>query len=216
MKSILIIGIGRFGKHLALDFMELGNEVMVVDQDEAVLEELTSLVTTAQIGDCKDENVMRSLGVNNFDLCFVTVSSDFQSSLEITSLLKECGAKYVVAKADRDIHAKFLLRNGADEIIYPERDMARKASRRFSARNAFDYLELTDEYAIFEIPTPAAWVGKNLRELGVRTKYGINIIATKAGIKVTPVTKADNVFKQGDHLVITGNQKEVVKVLEKL
>ena len=115
MKSILIIGIGRFGKHLALDFMELGNEVMVVDQDEAVLEGLASQVTTVQIGDCKDEEVIRSLGVNNFDLCFVTVSSDFQSSLEITSLLKECGAKYVVAKADRDIHAKFLLRNGADE-----------------------------------------------------------------------------------------------------
>ena len=216
MKSILIIGIGRFGKHLALDFMELGNEVMVVDQDEAVLEGLTSHVTSVQIGDCKDENVMHSLGVNNFDLCFVTVSSDFQSSLEITSLLKECGAKYVVAKADRDIHAKFLLRNGADEIIYPERDMARKASRRFSARNAFDYLELTAEYAMFEIQTPASWVGKNLRELAVRTKYGINVIATKADMKVTPLTKADYVFKQDEHLVITGNQKEVVKVLEKL
>lgn len=216
MKSILIIGIGRFGKHLALDFMELGNEVMVVDQDEAVLEGLTSQITTTQIGDCKDENVINSLGVNNFDLCFVTVSNDFQSSLEITALLKEYGAKYVVAKANRDIHAKFLLRNGADEVIYPERDMARRVSRRFSARHSFDYLELTPEYAMFEIKTPAAWVGRNVRELAVRMKYGINVIATKSGMRVTPLTTADYVFKPDEHLIITGSQKEVIRLLERL
>ncbi|MDD2429005.1 MAG: TrkA family potassium uptake protein [Eubacteriales bacterium] len=216
MKSILIIGVGRFGRHLALDFMELGNEVMIVDQDEAVIESLSGQVTTAQIGDCKDEHVMRSLGVNNFDLCFVTVSSDFQSSLEVTSLLKECGAKYVVSKADREIHEKFLLRNGADEVIHPERDMARKASRRFSARNAFDYLELTSEYALFEIKMPGAWVGKSVRELAVRTKYGINVIATKINMRVTPLVNADHVFKEDEHLIITGDQKEVVKILERL
>jgi trk system potassium uptake protein len=216
MKSILIIGIGRFGKHLALDFMELGNEVMIVDQDEAMLEGLASQVTTTMIGDCKDENVIQSLGVNNFDLCFVTVSSDFQSSLEITALLKENGAKYVVAKADRDIHAKFLLRNGADEVIYPERDMARRATRRFSAKNAYEYLELTPEYAVFEIKTPLSWAGKSVRDLAVRTKYGISIIATKINGKIVPLSNADTVLKAEDHLVVTGNQKEVIRVLEKL
>ncbi len=216
MKSILIVGIGRFGKHLATSFAELGNEVMVVDQDDEAVAGLAPLVTATQIGDCKDEEVVKSLGVNNFDLCFVCIAGDFQSSLEVTSLLKENGAKYVVSKAERDIHAKFLLRNGADEVIYPERDMARKTSRRFSARNAFDYMELTPEYAVFEIATPESWAGRTVRDLAVRTRYGFNIIATKVSGKVIPLTNPDHVFKQEEHLVVTGSQKEVVRALERL
>ena len=124
MKSILVIGLGRFGRHLAIKLTELGNEVMVVDTNEDAVDKITGIVTRAHIGDCMDEDVLRSLGVSNFDICFVCISNNFQSSLEITSLLKDLGAPYVVSKTDRDIHAKFLLKIGADDGIYPGRDMA--------------------------------------------------------------------------------------------
>ena len=216
MKSILIIGIGRFGKHLATYFSELGNEVMVVDQDEAAVEDLASIVTTTHIGDCKDPEVIRMLGVNNFDLCFVCIGDDFQSSLEITSLLKEHEAKYVVSKAERDVHAKFLLRNGADEVIYPERDMARKTSRRFSARNVFDYMEITPEYAVFEIPVPASWAGKSPGELAIRARYNINVVATKTDSRVIPLTNPNRPFHPDEHLLVIGLQKDLIKTLDRL
>ena len=216
MKSILIIGIGRFGKHLATYFPELGNEVMVVDQDEAAVEDLASIVTTTHIGNCKDPEVIRMLGVNNFDLCFVCIGEDFQSSLEVTSLLKEHGAKYVISKAQCDVHAKFLLRNGADEVIYPERDMARKTSRRFSARNVFNYTEINSEYAVIEINTPASWVGKSPSELAIRARYDVNIIATKEDNRVTPLTNPNRLFRKEEHLLLIGQQKELIKSLDKL
>ena len=216
MKSILIIGIGRFGKHLATYFSELGNEVMVVDQDEEAVGGMASIVTTTHIGDCKAPEVIKMLGVNNFDLCFVCIGDDFQSSLEVTSLLKENGAKYVISKAERDVHAKFLLRNGADEVIYPERDMARTTSRRFSAHNVFDYMEITPEYALFEIPTPASWVGKSPSELAIRAHYDINIIATKEDNRITPVTNPSRLFRQGEQLLVLGQQKVMIKTLDRL
>lgn len=154
MKSILIIGMGRFGTHLCMDLSKLDNEIMIVDREEEKLEDLLPYVTSAKIGDCTNEKVMKSLGVGNFDLCFVCIGSNFQSSLEITSLLKEFGASYVVSKANRDIHAKFLLRNGADEVIYPDRDIAEKVAVRFSANQVFDYVELGDGYSIYEVCTP--------------------------------------------------------------
>ena len=160
MKSVLIIGLGRFGHHLCRNMAELGNEVMIVDQREEVLEDLLPIVTSAKIGDCTNEEVLRSLGVANFDLCFVCIGTNFQSSLEITSLVKEMGARCVISKANRDIHAKFLLKNGADEVIYPDRDIAEKLAVRHSANHVFDYIELTDEYSIYEIPPLTEWLGK--------------------------------------------------------
>ena len=131
MKSFLIIGMGRFGSHLCRNLAELGNEIMIVDENEELLEPLLPYVTSAKIGDCTKEDVLKSLGVNNFDKCFVCIGTNFQSSLEITSLLKELGAKYVISKATRDVHAKFLLRNGADEIVYPDRDIAEKCAVQY-------------------------------------------------------------------------------------
>ena len=148
MKSILIIGMGRFGHHLCQNLAALGNDVMVVDQKEEVLEDLLPIVTSAKIGDCTNEAVLRSLGIANFDICFVCIGTNFQSSLEITSLVKELGGRRVISKANRDIHAKFLLRNGADEVIYPDRDIAEKMAMRYSANHVFDYIELTQEYSI--------------------------------------------------------------------
>jgi trk system potassium uptake protein TrkA len=213
MKSILIIGIGRFGKHLAQKFAELGNEVMVVDKLEAPVEEISPIVTSAQIADCMDENVLRSLGVGNFDLCFVCIGSNFQSSLEITSLLKELGARHVVSKADRDIHAKFLLRNGADEVIYPEKDVAQRAALKYSANHMFDYIELSPEYTISEIVAPAAWMGRTISEVDVRSKYNVNVLAVKENERIVALTDAQHVFSPTEHLIIAASRKDTEKLL---
>ena len=163
MKSVLLIGMGRFGHHLCKNLVELGNDVMIIDSDEKSVEDLTPIVTSVLIGDCTNPEVLKSIGVGNYDICFVCIGSNFQSSLEITSLLKDLGAKYVVSKASRDIHKKFLLRNGADEVIYPDRDIAEKTARRFSTDNVFDYIELTHDYSVYEIPPLDKWVGNYQR-----------------------------------------------------
>lgn len=214
MKTILVIGIGRFGKHLATRLAELGNEVMIVDKQEERVNNLLPIVTQAQIGDCMEEKLLRSLGVGNFDLCFVCIGSNFQASLEITSLLKELGAKYVISKADREIHEKFLLRNGADEVIHPERDVALRAARKYSARNVFDYFEFSGDFSILEIAAPDSWSGKSIQQIGVRSRYKVNILAVKQNGKIIPITDAGHVFAQGQHLIIAGSAKDCAKVMD--
>lgn len=214
MRAMLVIGIGRFGKHLATRLSEFGNEVMIVDKREDRINELLPVVTRAQIGDCTDEKLLRSLGVGNFDVCFVCIGDNFQASLEITSLLKDLGAKHVVSKTDRAIHEKFLLRNGADEVIHPERDVALRAARKYSARNVFDYVELTQDFSIYEIAAPESWIGKSIRQINVRSKYNINIFAIKLDEKIMPVTNAEHVFRQGEHLIIAGNTKDSSRLLD--
>lgn len=216
MKSILVIGLGRFGSYLSRKLVELGNEVMIVDSDEENIRDLLPLVTNAQIGDCKKEDVLRSLGVGNFDLCFVCIGDDFQSSLEITSLLKELGAKRVISKASRDIHAKFLLRNGADEVTDPEREIAEKLAVRYSKNNVFDYIELTKDVSIYEIPPAESWIGKSIRELNFRVRYHASILATKVGDTVSPLPSAEHIFRSDEHLMIMGHHTDVEKILKLL
>lgn len=214
MKSMLVIGLGRFGRHLSVKLAELGNEVMIIDKEEDIVEKLAPLVTTSQIGDCRDEDVLKSLGVKNFDVCFVCISDDFQSSLEITSTLKELGAKYVVSKTDREKQAKFLWKIGADEVIHPEMDMAHRVAARFSVKNAFDYFELTPDYVVFEIEAPDSWIGKTVANVNVRMKYGINIIGITQDNKIKPLVKADHVFERDEHLVIAGDKKNCMKLMK--
>ncbi len=216
MKSILVIGMGRFGRHLSRKLMELGNEVMVVDEDEEIISELMHDVTSAQIGDCTKEEVLRSLGVTNFDLCFVCIGSDFQASLEVTALLKELGARRVLAKASRDIHAKFLLRNGADEVVYPERDMAERLAVRASANNVFDYIELTPEFSIYEIPPMDAWLGKTIAQCNVRNKYHISILAVKQNGETALLPAADHLFTPSEHLMVIGRHDDIQRVLKRI
>ena len=216
MKSILMIGMGKFGHHLCQNLVDLGNEVMIVDTNQAVMDDLIPFVTSAKIGDCTSPDVLKSLGVGNFDICFVCIGTNFQSSLEITSQLKEMGAKYVVSKANRDIHAKFLLRNGADEVIYPDRDIAEKAAMKFSANHVFDYIELTPEYSIFEIPTIPAWHGKTILEVNCRAKYHINIIGVKAEGKTSLLPGPDYVFDKDVHLLVLGHNRDVDRLLKKI
>lgn len=215
MKSVLVIGMGRFGRHLAAKLLELNNEVMIVDQNEDIIEELTPVFSDAHIGDCTNEAVLRSLGVTNFDLCFVTIGENFQSSLEITSLLKELGAKYVVSKAKRDIQAKFLLRNGADEVIYPEREMAEKLAIRHSAKNIFDYIELTPEFSIYEVPILEQWIDRTIASINVRRKHHVNILAVKNGNALQPLPGADYAFRAGDHVIVIGKAADVFKLSAK-
>ena len=187
MKSFLVIGLGRFGRHLTRSLIDLGNEVMVVDQDEELVARMANIATAACVGDCQDEQVLESLGVRNFDVCFVCVKNDFQSSLEATATLKELGAKCVVARADQEKQIKFLKKIGADFVIHTEMDMAVRAAMRFSARNAFDYFELTPKFAVFEIETPVEWEGKTVMEMDVRRRYNVNILGVKNGDEVEPL-----------------------------
>lgn len=212
MKSILVIGMGAFGKHLAIKLMNLKNEVMIIDKDESIIDEMSSQVTDAHIGDCTKEEVLRSLGVSNFDICFVTIGDNFQSSLEITSLLRELEAKYIISKASRDIQAKFLLKNGADEVIYPDKDMAEKLAVRCSANNIYDFIDITPDYSIFEMPIMNSWIGSSIEEINVRKKYQLNILTIKNGNTIVAMPKADYVFQKNDQMIVIGKSADVIKL----
>lgn len=215
MKNILIIGLGRFGKHLAEKFIELGDEVMVIDRDEEAVQEIMNTVTYAQVGDCMKEEVLRSLGVNNFDICFVCMGEDFQSSLEITDLLKTLGAKYVVSKAGRDIHAKFLLKNGADEVVYPEKDMAGKTAVRFSSNHLIDFFEISKDVAVYEIFVPENWMGKSIIDLNVRAKYHLNILAvrdTDGELDSHPLP--EHIFTKGERIIVLSDKNNIKQFIK--
>lgn len=217
MKSILIIGMGKFGHHLCADLIKNGNDIMVMDKDEAKVRDLIYDVTKVQIGDCTDPQVVKALGINNFDLIFVCIGTNFQSSLEITSLVKEMGGKYVISKANRDVHAKFLLRNGADEVIYPDRDVAVNLAERCTAHNVYDYISISDEYSIYEIPIVPSWIGKSLKEIDVRAVYNVNVIAiiqSDGNVMVMP--KVDYALQEADHVKIIGSKEDVAKLLKEI
>ena len=211
MKSILLIGIGRFGKHIAMDLHRLNHQVMVVDDNEDRINELLPYVTNAQIGDSTNRDFLESLGVNNFDVCFVAIGKDFQSSLETTCTLKELGAKLVVSRAASDVHAKFLLRNGADEVIYPEKQIAKWASIRYSSDHILDYIELDESHAIFEVSVPKAWLGMSILQLDVRRKYNINIMGIKQGGRMNVSISPDTVLTEDITLMVLGEYKALQK-----
>lgn len=215
MKSVLLIGLGRFGRHMAAKLQELHHEVLAVDKNEERVNDALDLVTHAQIGDSTSEAFIASLGVRNFDLCVVAIGDDFQSSLETTALLKEQGARFVLSRAARDVHAKFLLRNGADAIIYPEKDMAVRAAVKYSADNIFDYISLTPDYSIYETEVPVWWVGKTIVQLAVRTKYHINVLALKHGDNdMEPLPSPDHVFRGDERMLILGRNKDIERFLQ--
>ena len=209
MKNILLIGLGRFGRHLAVELNELGHEVMAVDDEEDRVNEILPYVTNAQIGDSTNADFLKSLGIGNFDICFVTISANFENSLETTSLLKELGAKIVISRAERDIQKKFLLRNGADQVVYPERQVAKWASIRYTADHILDYMEIDASHAIFEAEVPEEWLGKTIGELDVRRKYNINIIAVKDKGGVNIALSTDTLLKQDATILVIGEHKRL-------
>ncbi len=211
MKSVLLIGLGRFGRHLAVQLNQLGHEIMAVDHDEQRINEVMEYVTNAQIGDSTNAQFLSSLGIRNFDVCIVTISNDFQSSLETTCLLKEMGAKLVVSRAERDGQAKFLLRNGADEVIYPEKQVANWAAIRYTSDHILDYIELDEEHAIFEVTVPEGWLGKSVGQIDIRKKYNINIMAVKHNGKMNVSVTPDTVLTADKTMLVLGEYKALQK-----
>ncbi len=213
MKSILLIGLGNFGLSLAKKLNELKHEVMAVDREEALVNEALPLVTDAQIGDATSEAFLRTLGVDNYDICFVCIADDFQSSLEVTSLLKELGAKHVVSLACREVQKKFLLRNGADDVIYPEEQMASWAAVRFAVDHVLDYIALDREFAIYDVEVPAQWEGKTLGGLDIRKRFSLNVLAVRAEGSSTMAVGPDTVFHAGQTILVLGKWKDVQRCL---
>lgn len=211
MKSILLIGLGRFGRHIAIHLNELGHQVMAVDKVEERVDAVLSFVTNAQIGDSTNGEFLKSLGIRNFDVCIVTISNDFQSSLETTSLLKELGGKLVVSRAARDVQAKFLLRNGADEVVYPEKQLAKWTAIRYSVDHILDYIELDGDHAMFEVQIPKQWLNRTVGQIDIRKKYNINIMGIRENGKLNLSITPDTVLREEETMLVLGQFKDLQK-----
>ena len=206
MKNILLIGLGRFGRHIAMELSELGHEIMAVDVNEGRVDKVLPYVTNAQIGDSTNAEFLESLGIGN-----VTIGGSFQNSLETTSLLKELGAKMVISRAERDVQEKFLLRNGADKVIYPEKQVAKWASIRYTDDHILDYMEVDASHAIFEVEVPKEWIGKTVGELDIRRRYNINILAVKNEGEVSIAVSPNTVLIAGSTILVLGDYKAIQK-----
>jgi trk system potassium uptake protein TrkA len=217
MKQFVIIGIGRFGKAVAERLYDLGEEVLAIDTDEDAIQRISEKVTHAVTADATDENVLKSLGVRNFDVGVVAIGTDIQSSIIVTLMLKEMGVGYIVSKAQNDTHAKVLLKIGADRVVFPERDMGERVAHNLIGTNILEYIELSEEHSIIEFAVLQGWIGKDLRDLNLRVKYGVTVVAMRnrneEGINVSP--KADTKIKEGDILIVIGDNDDVNKLERK-
>ncbi len=214
MKSILIIGMSTFGQHLLMEFASHNCEVMIADINENVITPMLPYAVSAKIADCTLPEVLSTFGVDEFDYCFICLGGNFTESLEIAFQLKELGAKYIIAEVNRSIEKKFLLRNGADAVIYPEEDMAQRVARMRSSDSIFDAINLSDGYMIYEIATPASWIGKSLKQLRVREKFGVSIIAVKKNAHLVPAINPDEPFEKNEHLVVICHESDVNKLIK--
>lgn len=210
MKTVLVIGLGQFGTRIAKRMEELNCEVMAIDADEECVNEILPYVTYAQIGDSTNQEFLQSLGIDNYDVCIVALGGNFQSSLETTSLLKELGAKKVISRATNDVQMKFLLRNGADEVVYPEMQMAHRIAIKYASENILDFIELNEEYSIYELKAPREWYGKTLIQLDIRKRYKTNVLTIKRGDEVVFPTP-ETVFQEGDAILVIGKVKDIMK-----
>jgi len=211
MKSILLVGLGRFGRHIAIKLNELGHEVMAVDHNEERVTAILPYVTNALIGDTTNEEFLRSLGVANFDVCIVAIGDNFQSSLETTSLLKELGGKLVVSRATRDVHEKFLLRNGADHVVYPEKQLGVWTAITYSSEKVFDYIDLGENHVIMEVAVPESWIGKTVFDIDVRKNHHINILAIRDSGKLSMNITGTTAFEKSQTLLVLGTDENIIK-----
>lgn len=211
MKSVLLIGLGRFGKNIAIELNKLGHEVLGIDHDEDKVNDMMDIITDARIGDSTNEAFLRTLGVNNFDICYVTISNDFQSSLETTYLLKELGAAFVVARAERDGQERFLLRNGADKVVYPEKQIAKWAAIRYSSYHIIDYIELDENNSLYEVDVPEEWIGKSIINLDIRRKYNLTVIGIKKNDVMNFTILPETVLTKDMNLLVLGEYKALKK-----
>lgn len=211
MKTVLLIGLGRFGRHIAMKLNDLNHQIMAVDNNEERVNAVLSYVTNAQIGDSTNEEFLSSLGIGNYDACIVAIGDDFQNSLETASLLKELGAKKVIARAATDVQEKFLLRNGADEVVYPEKQLASWTAIRCTSDHILDYIELDEDHSIFELSVPKEWEGKTILQLDIRKRYGINILGVRENGILQMNVMPDMKFNSRNSILVLGNEKSVQK-----
>ena len=214
MKNVLLIGLGRFGRHMAQKLHDLNNQVLAIDKDERRIQDAMGYVTNAEIGDATDPALIDSLGVRDFDLCVVTMGHDLQASLEITALLKKHGAPFVLVRVSRDAHAQFLLACGADEVIYPEKQVASWAAVRYGSDHIFDYTRISSDHAIYETAIPDSWVGHTVVDLAVRQRYHLNILAIRRDDRVEPLPSPGYQFKRDERIILLGSEKDVQKFLK--
>ena len=215
MISILLIGMGKFGRTLGEKLLGMGDEVMIVDKNEDVINSLAPRYTNALIANCMSMDNLETMDIPSFDACVVAIGEDFQASLEITSNLKDCGAKKVVARATTEIQRKFLLRVGADEVIYPDSDIAEKLAVRLNTENVINFVDLDSQYSIFEISLPKKWLKKSLVEINPRGTYGMNILTIKNGGNVIASLDGSYVFQEGDQLLVFGNTEKLLAFTNK-
>ncbi len=210
MKSVLLIGMGKFGQRLGERLLDMDVEVMIVDKNEEKIEPLANKYTDAIIANCMNEDNLKSMNVPSFDACVVAIGDDFQASLQITSLLKEQGAKWIVSKATTEIQKKFLLKSGADEVVYPDRDIADKLAVKLNSEKVFDYIELNSEYSIFEIAAPRHWAGKTVIDINPRGRHGLNILTVKKGNTIVDTVDGNYVFEEDDHMLVFGKTEQIL------
>lgn len=211
-KQYVVIGCGRFGSSVAMKLTELGEEVMVVDKNEEIIQTISESVTYAVQADATDEQTIRSLGIRNFDVAVVTIGSDIQSSILITLMCKELGVKYVISKAQNELHGKVLYKTGADRVVFPEREMGVKIAKNLVSDNILDYIELAPDYSIVEIVALERWIGKNLRQLNIRARYGVNVMAIKQGYDIKVAVGPEDVIREGDVLVVIGHNDDLNRI----
>lgn len=215
MKSILLIGMGKFGSTLGEMLLGMGDEVMIVDKNEDVVNSLAPKYDNALIANCMKADSLKTMDIPSFDACVVAIGDDFQSSLEITSNLKDLGAKHVVSRATTEIQRKFLMRVGADEVIYPDRDIAEKLAVKLNSSNVINFIDLDSEFSIFEIAVPSKWLKKKLVDVNPRVKYGMNILTVKRGRQVLSSIDGNYVFEEGDQLLVFGNTEKILAFTNK-
>lgn len=205
MKSYIVIGLGRFGGELARNLCALGCEVLAMDVRSDLVQQVANDVTHAVVGDAQDKEVLRALGAGNFDCAVIAIGDDLAASVLTIMNLKELHVPYIVCKAHDETHRSVLTKLGADRVVIPEREFAGRLARSLSSHNVLDYIELSPDYGILEVPAPKSWVGKTLKELNVRAKLGVNIIAVESGKKTNVSPAADYLIKAGDVMVVLGD-----------
>lgn len=208
-KEYVVIGLGKFGSQVARTIYEMGNEVLAIDIDEHVVNEIANDVTHSVQLDSTDEQSLKTLGIGNFDVAIIAIGGEIQSSVMTTLLVKELGAKYIIAKANNDLHAKVLQKIGADKVILPEQDMAIRVAHNVASNNIMDYIELSHDYGVVEVTVPDQWVGKTMTELNVRAKYGVNIVAVKNSNTINVTPSPNVVFRKDDKIFAIGNYDEI-------
>ncbi|MBK5251785.1 MAG: TrkA family potassium uptake protein [Peptostreptococcaceae bacterium] len=214
-KQFVVIGLGRFGSSLAKTLYSLGHEVLAVDENEEAVQGIVEHVTHAVQADATDESSLNALGIRNFDVAVIAIGNDMQASILVTLMVKELGLKYVVSKAMNDLHAKVLYKTGADRVVFPEREMGVKIANNLISSNILDYIELSEDYSVVETQTLPKWIGKNLLEINMRAKFGVNVMAIKRNSKINISPNADDILEEGDTLIVVGNNEDLSRLSER-